>query len=104
MDKDLEVVILSAWRTPVGAFGGALKDVGAVDLGAIVIREAIARARVPAADIGDAVMGCVLQAGNGMNVARQAGLKAGLPVQVSGETVNRGCGSGLPAGVHAAEE
>src|SRR6476619_5486834 len=103
MDKDFEVVILSACRTPIGAFGGMLKDVGAVDLGAIVIREAIARAGVPPADIGDAVMGCVLQAGNGMNVARQAGLKAGLPVDVPAETVNRVCGSGLQAVVHATE-
>src|SRR3954467_12898692 len=103
MDKDFEVVILSACRTPIGTFGGALKEVSAVDLGAIVIREAVARAGVPAADIGDAVMGCVLQAGNGMNVARQAGLKAGLPVDVPGETVNRVCGSGMQAVVHAVE-
>src|SRR6476660_6996657 len=103
MDKDFEAVILSACRTPIGAFGGALKDVTAVDLGAVVIREAIARAGVPPADIGDAVMGCVLQAGNGMNVARQAGLKAGLPVEVPGETVNRVCGSGMQAVVHAVE-
>src|SRR6478735_2186 len=103
MDKDFEVVILSACRTPIGAFGGAFKNVSAVDLGAHVIREAIARAGVPPADIGDAVMGCVLQAGNGMNVARQAGLKAGLPIEVPGETVNRVCGSGLQAVVHAVE-
>jgi len=103
MDKDFEVVIVSACRTPIGAFGGALKDMSAVDLGAIVIREAIARAGVPPADIGDAVMGCVLQAGNGMNVARQAALKAGLPVDVPAETVNRVCGSGLQAVVHATE-
>jgi acetyl-CoA C-acetyltransferase len=103
MDKAFEVVILGACRTPIGAFGGALKEVGAVDLAAIVIREAVARAGVPPADIGDAVMGCVLQAGSGMNVARQAGLKAGLPVDVPGETVNRVCGSGLQAVVHAVE-
>ena len=103
MDKDFEVVILSACRTPIGAFGGALKDMSAVDLGAIVIREAVARAGVPAADIGDVVMGCVLQAGAGMNVARQAGLRAGLPVEVPGETVNRVCGSGLQAVVHAVD-
>ena len=103
MDKDFEPVILSACRTPIGAFGGALKEMSAVDLGAIVIREAVARASVPQADIGDAVMGCVLQAGNGMNVARQAAIKAGLPVEVPGETVNRVCGSGLQAVVHAAE-
>jgi acetyl-CoA C-acetyltransferase len=103
MDKDFEVVIVSACRTPIGAFGGALKEMSAVDLGAIVIREAIARAGVPPADIGDAIMGCVLQAGNGMNVARQAALKAGLPIDVPAETVNRVCGSGLQAVVHASE-
>ena len=103
MEKDFEVVILSACRTPIGAFGGSLKDVSAVDLGATVIREAIARAGVPPADIGDAVIGCVLQAGAGMNVARQAGLKAGLPVEVPGQTVNRVCGSGMQAVVHAVE-
>src|SRR5256885_11824470 len=103
MDKDFEAVILSACRTPIGAFGGVFKDMSAVDLGAVVIREAIARARVEPADIGDVVMGCVLQAGAGMNVARQAALKAGIPVEVPGETVNRVCGSGLQAVVHAVE-
>src|SRR3954468_8844092 len=103
MDKDFEVVILSACRTPMGSFGGALKTMSAVDLGAIVIREALARAGVAPADVGDAVMGCVLQAGAGMNVARQAALKAGLPNEVPGETVNRVCGSGLQAVVHAVE-
>src|SRR6187401_939140 len=103
MDKDFEAVILSACRTPIGAFGGALKDIGAADLGAIVVREAIARAGVAAADVGDVVLGCVLQAGNGMNVGRQVALKAGLPVEVPGETVNRVCGSGMQAVVHAVE-
>jgi acetyl-CoA C-acetyltransferase len=103
MTKDFEAVILAACRTPIGSFGGALKDFSAVDLGAIVIREAIARARINPADIGDVVMGCVLQAGNGMNVARQAALKAGVPVEVPAETVNRVCGSGLQAVVHAVE-
>jgi acetyl-CoA C-acetyltransferase len=96
-------VILSACRTPIGAFGGALKDLSAADLGAIVIREAIRRADVNPADIGDVILGCVLQAGAGMNVARQASLKAGLPVEVPAETVNRVCGSGLQAVVHAVE-
>jgi acetyl-CoA C-acetyltransferase len=103
MDKDFEAVILSACRTPIGSFGGALKDVSAVDLGATVVREAIARATVKPADVGDVVLGCVLQAGNGMNVARQAALKAGLPIETPGETVNRVCGSGLQAVVHAVE-
>jgi len=103
MDKDFEAVILGACRTPIGAFGGALKDLSAVDLGAVVIRDAIARSGVTPADVDDVVMGCVLQAGGGMNVARQAGLKAGLPASVPGETVNRVCGSGLQAVVHAVE-
>src|SRR6476469_3259331 len=100
MDND---VILSACRTPIGAFGGALKDLSASDLGAVVIREAIARAGVKPVDLGDVIMGCVLQAGAGMNVARQAALKAGVPVEVPAETVNRVCGSGLQAVVHAVE-
>jgi acetyl-CoA C-acetyltransferase len=103
MDKDFEAVILSACRTPIGAFGGVFKDVSAVDLGVVVLREAVARAGVQPADIGDVILGCVLQAGNGMNVARQAGLKAGMPVDTPGETVNRVCGSGMQAVVHAVE-
>ena len=96
-------VILSACRTPIGSFGGTLKDISAPDLGAIVIREAIARAGIEAAAIGDVIMGCVLQGGAGMNVARQAALKAGVPRDVPSETVNRVCGSGLQAVVHAVE-
>src|SRR3954451_15359191 len=96
-------VILSACRTPIGSFGGALKDLSAPDLGAVVIREAIRRADIRGADLGDVVMGCVLQAGAGMNVARQAALKAGVPFEVPAETSNRVCGSGLQAVVHAVE-
>jgi len=96
-------VILSACRTPIGSFGGSLKDLSASDLGAIVIREALVRANVPAESLDDVIMGCVLQAGAGMNVARQAALKAGVPVDVPAETVNRVCGSGLQAVVHAVE-
>jgi acetyl-CoA C-acetyltransferase len=96
-------VILSACRTAIGSFGGSLKDVSAADLGAVVIREAIARAQVDAAALGDVIMGCVLQGGAGMNVARQAALKAGVPQEVPSETVNRVCGSGLQAVVHAVE-
>ncbi len=103
MSEDTDAVILSACRTPIGAFGGVFKDLSAVDLGAVVIREAIVRANVPPADVGDVIMGCVLQAGAGMNVARQAALKAGVPIEVPGETVNRVCGSGLQAVVHAVE-
>jgi acetyl-CoA C-acetyltransferase len=100
---DSLAVLLSACRTPIGAFGGALKDVTAPDLGAIVIREAIARAAIPTNAVGEVILGCVLQAGAGMNVARQAAIKAGLSYEVPAETVNRVCGSGLAAVVHAVE-
>jgi len=96
-------VILSSCRTPIGSFGGAFKDLSAPDLGAVVIREALARAGGDPADLDDVIMGCVLQAGAGMNVARQAAIKAGVPVEVPAETVNRVCGSGLQAVVHAVE-
>jgi acetyl-CoA C-acetyltransferase len=98
-----KAVILSACRTPIGSFGGALKDLSAADLGAIVIRDAIARAGVNASEIGDVIMGCVLQAGAGMNVARQASIEAGVPVEIPAETINRVCGSGLQAVIHAVE-
>ncbi len=103
MNKDFEVVILSACRTAIGSFGGALKELSAVDLGAVVVREAITRAGVANEDVGDVILGCVLQAGAGMNVARQAALKAELPNEIPGETVNRVCGSGLQSVVHAVE-
>jgi len=103
LNKDFEVVVLSACRTAIGSFGGALKEMPAGDLGAVVVREAIARAGVANADVGDVILGCVLQAGAGMNVARQAALKAGLPNETPGEVVNRVCGSGLQAVVHAVE-
>ncbi|HEX2455366.1 MAG TPA: acetyl-CoA C-acetyltransferase [Vicinamibacterales bacterium] len=96
-------VILSACRTPIGSFGGAFRNLSVVDLGAIAIREAVGRAGAEVAEIGDVVMGCVLQAGAGMNPARHAALKAGLPVEVPAETINRVCGSGLQAVVHAVE-
>ena len=96
-------VIVSACRTPIGSFGGVFRDLTAVDLGAVVVREAVARANVDPGEVGDVILGCVLQAGAGMNVARQAALRAGLPPDVPGETVNRVCGSGLTAVVHAVE-
>jgi hypothetical protein len=97
LPNDIDALLVSACRTPIGSFGGALKDLSAADLGAIAIREAIVRAKVTAADLDDVLMGCVLQAGAGMNVARQAALKAGVPVEVPAETINRVCGSGLQA-------
>src|SRR5262245_15749379 len=96
-------VILSACRTAIGSFGGSLKDVSAADLGAVVVREAISRAQVDAATIGDVIMGCVLQGGAGMNVARQAALRAGVPKEVPRENVNPVRGSGLQSVVHAVE-
>ena len=96
-------MITSACRTPIGSFGGSLKPLSAADLGAVVIRESLRRANVAPGDVGDVILGCVLQAGAGMNVARQAALKAGLPIEVPAETVNRVCGSGLQAVVHAVE-
>jgi acetyl-CoA C-acetyltransferase len=103
MNQQGSEVILSACRTPIGSFGGVFRDLGAADLGAVAIREAIARAGVRPAEVGDVILGCVLQAGAGMNVARQAALKAGLPVEVPAETINRVCGSGLQAVIHAVE-
>ncbi len=99
----IDTLILSACRTPIGSFGGQFKDVSAAELGATAIREAVARAHVAPREVGDVIMGCVLQAGAGMNVARQAALAAGIPVEVPAETINRVCGSGLQAVVHAAE-
>jgi acetyl-CoA C-acetyltransferase len=96
-------VIVSACRTPMGSFGGTLKDLPAPELGAVVVREAIARSAVPHSDLGEVLLGCVLQAASGMNVARQAAIKAGVPIDVPAETINRVCGSGLQAVVHAVE-
>ncbi len=96
-------VILSACRTPIGSFGGAFRDISAVDLAAVAIGEAVRRARIDPGSLEDVLMGCVLQAGAGMNVARQAAVKAGVPPSVPAETVNRVCGSGLQAVAHAAE-
>jgi len=103
LPKPLDAVILSACRTPIGSFGGALKDLSAAALGAIVVRESLRRAQVEPGEVSDVILGCVLQAGAGMNVARQAALAAGIPQEVPAETINRVCGSGLQAVVHAAE-
>lgn len=91
------VYILGACRTPIGKMGGALSTVSAVDLGAIVIREALRRADIPAEHVDHVYMGCVLQAALGQNVARQAALKAGVPVTATAQTLNVVCGSGLEA-------
>ena len=98
-----EAVIISAVRTPVGKFLGALKSFKATDLGAIVVREAVKRAGVAPADVDEVIMGCVIQAGLGQNPARQAALRGGLPDTVSAVTVNKVCGSGLKAVMMAAQ-
>ena len=90
-----KVVIAGACRTAVGKMGGVLSTVPAVDLGAIVIKEALNRAGVPADQVDEVLMGCVIQAGLGQNVARQASVKAGVPIKVPAETLNNVCGSGL---------
>lgn len=90
-----EVVIVSAVRTAVGSFGGALKNTSAVDLGAAVIKEAINRINLKPELIDEVVMGNVLQAGLGQNPARQASVKAGIPYEVPSFTINKVCGSGL---------
>ena len=90
-----EVVIVSAVRTPIGSFGGALKDVSAADLGALVIKEAVNRAGIKGEQVEEVLLGNVIQAGLGQNVARQATVKAGLPVEVPAMTINKVCGSGL---------
>ncbi len=93
-----EAVILSAVRTPIGRYGGSLKDVRPDDLAALVIAEAVRRANVDPDSIEDVILGCANQAGeDNRNVARMALLLAGLPVHAAGQTVNRLCGSGLQA-------
>ena len=99
-----QVVICSPVRTPIGAFGGALKDVAATALGAVVVREAVRRSNVDPAELAAVVMGNVVQAGNKMNPARQAAIGGGVPVAVPALTVNRVCGSGVQAIVNAAQE
>ena len=90
-----EVVIASAVRTPIGSFGGTLKNTAARTLGAVAIREAVRRAGIDSAAIDEVVYGCVLQGGLGQNVARQAAMDAGIPKEVPAVTINKVCGSGL---------
>ncbi len=90
-----KIVLAGACRTAIGTMGGALSTVPAAELGSVVIKEALNRAGVPAEQVDHVYMGCVIQAGLGQNVARQASLKAGLPVTTPAVTVNVVCGSGL---------
>lgn len=98
-----EVVIASAVRTAIGTFGGSLKDIPAVDLGALVIKEAVNRAGIKPELVNEVVMGNVIQAGLGQNVARQSAVKAGLPIEIPAMTINMVCGSGLRSVALAAQ-
>lgn len=90
-----KVVLAGACRTAIGTMGGTLSTTPAVDLGSIVIKNALERAGVPANEVDHVYMGCVIQAGLGQNVARQASIKAGLPIETPAVTINVVCGSGL---------
>ncbi|HSN65781.1 MAG TPA: beta-ketoacyl synthase N-terminal-like domain-containing protein, partial [Fusibacter sp.] len=92
-----EVAIVSAVRTPVGSFGGALKELSVVDLGVIAAKEALVRANLEATQIDEVIIGNILSAGQGQNVARQIAIKAGLPVETPAMSLNILCGSGLRA-------
>ncbi len=98
-----EVVIVSAARTPIGSFGGALKDVNATTLGVVAAKEAIKRAGIDPAIIDEVVLGCVLQGGLGQNIARQIAMAAGIPKEVPAMTINKVCGSGLRSVALAAQ-
>ena len=99
-----KVVIVSACRTSIGAFGGTLKDVPAAELGALVVKEAVSRAGIKPEQVDEVIFGNVLQAGLGQNVARQVTLKAGLPIETTAVTINIVCGSGLKSVAMAANQ
>lgn len=99
-----DIVISTPLRTAIGTFGGALRDVPATELGAIVGKEILSRTGLEGHEVDQVIVGNILSAGQGMNPGRQVGIKAGLPVEVPGMTLNRMCGSGLQAVVSAAQE
>ena len=102
-DSSQQIVVVSAARTPVGKFQGALSSFSATDLGAIAVREAVSRAGIDPALVDECIMGCVISAGLGQNPARQAALRGGLNDTVSALTINMVCGSGLKAVALAAQ-
>ncbi len=97
-----DVVVVAGARTPVGSFQGSLASVPAPRLGAVAVRAALERGRVPADAVGEVYLGCVLPAGLGQAPARQAAIAAGIPPAVGAVTVNKVCGSGLKAVVFGA--
>ena len=99
-----EIVIASACRTAIGKFGGTLKDVPAVELGATVIKEAVNRAGIKPEQVDEVIFGNVITGGLGQNPARQASIKAGLPIECTAMTINIVCGSGLKAVALAANQ
>ena len=99
--SDQSIVIVGGARTPMGGFQGSLSSISAVDLGAISIREAVARAGIAATDVDEVIMGCVLPAGLKQGPARQASLNAGLPAATGCTTINKLCGSGMKAVMQA---
>jgi acetyl-CoA C-acetyltransferase len=103
MLKDTDAVIVSAVRTPLGSFGGSLSKTGATDLGALVIGEAVARASIDKSEVQEVIMGMVLPCGYGQNPGRQAAIKANIPMEAGGLTINKVCGSGLMAIAIASE-
>src|SRR5688572_18346938 len=103
MAKENEAVILSAARTPIGKFQGALNGVSATKLGAVAIKAAVERAGIDPKEVEEVLMGNVVQAGNGQAPARQAAIFAGIPATVGATTVNKVCGSGLKAAMQASQ-
>ena len=93
---------MNCCRTAIGSFGGALKNTPAVDLGAIVIKEALNRAGVKPEQVDEVMFGCILTAAQGQNVARQASIKAGIPYSVPAYTVGMVCGSGMKSMIEGA--
>jgi len=97
-----DIYLVSCCRTAIGSFGGSLKDVPASKLGEIVAKEAISRAGIKPSDIDEVLMGCVLTAGLGQNIARQISIGAGVPNEVTATTINFICGSGMKTVIEAA--
>src|SRR5437762_13980395 len=98
------VFIVSAVRTPIGKFGGALAHLSAADLGVVAVKEALKRAGIEPEAVNETIFGHARQAGNGPNVARQISYRSGIPKEVSAFTVNKACGSGLKSILLATQE